>query len=73
MKELIKKLFYKLEFGRKIYWNLRAEDSNKRYHRLQHDFEVPENIMTTIKPKRLLDFGCGHGKLFPIYQNFGIN
>ena len=39
---------------------------------MKHDYEVLKSILTSIVPSRVLDFGCGNGRLFPLYQNLNI-
>ena len=55
-----------------MYCNQNAIDQYERYGDLKHDYEVLKGILTSIIPSRVLDFGCGSGGLFPLYQDLNI-
>jgi len=56
----------------KIYWNRRAYDIDEKWGEERDDYELLGEIITSLKPDRLLDFGCGSGRLFPLYHKLGI-
>jgi glycosyltransferase involved in cell wall biosynthesis len=56
----------------KIYWNRRADDIDGKWGGERDDYELLGEIITSLKPDRLLDFGCGSGRLFPLYHELGI-
>ena len=70
---LIKRCFYKTEFGRKIFWDQYSFEIFTKYGNDSIDFDVIKNILIKIKPKTLLDIGCGNGRLFPLYFMQGIS
>lgn len=51
------------------YWDSRAEDIDRNYGVLKHDFADIKLLIEELKVKTLLDFGCGSGRLFPNYNN----
>jgi len=57
---------------RQVYWNFRAQDIYERWGFNNNDFDVVKEIIILINPHRLLDIGCGNGRLFPLYQSLGI-
>jgi len=56
----------------KIYWNRRAHDIDEKWGGERDDYELLREIITSFKLDRLLDFGCGSGRLFPLYHELGI-
>ena len=57
---------------RKIYWDLRALDIHRRWGNETNDYDMLRSIILSILPKRILDIGCGSGRLFPLYLEAGI-
>ncbi len=51
---------------------MRAKDIDLAYGRDQADFPVVKRIIHKIAPQRLLDIGCGTGRLFPLYLEVSI-
>jgi ubiquinone/menaquinone biosynthesis C-methylase UbiE len=39
---------------------------------LQHDYTTLQNLLTRLNPRKILDIGCGSGRLFPLYLSCGI-
>jgi glycosyltransferase involved in cell wall biosynthesis len=70
--EKLSKKWYRLRFVRKLYWDLAAYDIDRRYGGLKHDYETLELLIAKMTPRRILDVGCGSGRLFPLYQSMGI-
>jgi len=56
----------------KIYWNRRADDIDEKWGGERDDYELLREIITSLKPNRLFDFGCGSGRLFPLYHDVEI-
>jgi|GEM_PF-848599 len=65
-------LFYQFHFSRKMYWSNRAKDIDERWGNSDGDFQVLRNIFSFVSPNRVLDIGCGGGRLFPLYKTWGI-
>lgn len=63
---------YKNEAGRELYWNIRADDIDKQWGAGQADYELLADIIKEINPDRILDIGCGSGRLFPLYERLQI-
>lgn len=75
--EIYKKLSYRLtvpwskDFVRN-FWNDQAEMIHDRYGHLDHDHQVLCHLFETYQPGSILDVGCGSGRLFGIYAQYGI-
>lgn len=64
-----KKCFiFRFSYPQKIYWTKMALNIDKEWGTMKHDYAILEKILLFIKPKYILDFGCGSGRLFPLYQ-----
>lgn len=57
---------------RAIYWNSRAKEIDEKWGEAKSDFEVIKKVLNIVKPRTLLDIGCGSGRLFPLYSNVEI-
>jgi SAM-dependent methyltransferase len=53
------------------YWNKRAIDINKTYGNSKQGFTDIPAAIDIIKPNHILDYGCGSGRFFSLYD--GIN
>jgi ubiquinone/menaquinone biosynthesis C-methylase UbiE len=74
---LLRKLFdyfglYRFQRLRKWYWEFMVEEIDQRYGGLEGDHETLKSVFAIVSPQRLLDIGCGSGRLFPLYQQSGI-
>jgi len=63
---------YKSSLGRRLYWRLRAKGLDQQWGEWKGDYEVLGGLLASLAPKRLLDVGCGSGRLFPLYQSCGV-
>jgi SAM-dependent methyltransferase len=62
----------KHKWPRSLYWNLRAWDIHKKWGDSTKDYQVLRTVIESVKPTRLLDFGCGSGRCFPLYLEMNI-
>lgn len=51
----------------KKFWERVAKKHSIVYGLSRHDFEVINKLLALTKAKKILDFGCGSGRLFPVY------
>lgn len=61
-----------IPWARKNYWNHRAYDIDQKWGMEKHDYDLLGKIILSIKPNRLLEIGCGSGRLFPLYSNLKV-
>lgn len=59
--------FYRFKSLSNLYWNFRAPDLARTYHDSDGDFAELRSFLCKFRPKRLLDVGCGRGRLFPLF------
>ena len=72
-KDKLKTVFYtKIAGYRERYWDSRASEIDRKWGSGKDDFHVLTDILSHVKPCRILDVGCGSGRLFPLYRQFGI-
>lgn len=70
---ILKRVAYRTSFFfRHQYWNRRAEDIDLQWGDQQEDYPILEHLLSEIKPKKLLDLGCGSGRLFPLFENLSV-
>lgn len=62
----------KISFVRNFYWNLQAKNIDKTWGNSKNDYIVLENVINQVKPKKILDVGCGSGRCFPLYKKLNI-
>lgn len=73
MKTLYFKVSYQFSNGIRIrFWDNRAPDVHEQYGSLKNDYYLLEKILNEIRPRNLLDIGCGTGRLFQLYNKMGI-
>lgn len=54
------------------FWEQKAEAVHQEWGHERHDYEVLREILLKYRPRRLLDAGCGSGRLFALYQECAI-
>jgi len=52
----------------RIFWDLKAEPMHKTWGKLKGDYDILNNIFKDILPSKILDIGCGSGRLFDLYK-----
>lgn len=57
---------------RRMYWNLRAHDIYEEWGEGTEDYDVIRHVISKVRPKRLLDIGCGNGRCFPLYDEMEV-
>ena len=58
--------------SRKMYWNHRSSDIDEKGGTEKDDYALLSKIILSLKPRRILDIGCGSGRLFPLYKDLKI-
>jgi len=58
---------------RKMYWDIATKGIDSRWRLSQHDYGVLTRVVEMYRPSRVLDIGCGTGRLFPLLQSKGIS
>lgn len=69
---IAQKLLYAIPAWRKYFWNSRAEGIHAAYGEFAHDYATLSQVIDDCSPLYLLDFGCGSGRLIPLYLKKGI-
>ncbi len=54
------------------YWDFNADGIHARWGRGRKDFLVLSEVLKRYRPQRLLDVGCGSGRLFELYRALGM-
>lgn len=49
---------------------MRANEINNRWGQSTSDYNIIKGVIEKYSPKTLLDFGCGSGRLFPVFNEF---
>lgn len=68
----LRALYNASDIWRRNYWERRAPDLDARWGKNTGDFAMLGEMLRALQPARLLDFGCGSGRLFPLYLQLGI-
>ena len=68
----IQEILYHSEIGRKIWWNYRARDLYDTYGHQEGGHDTLEWAIQRVKPRRLLEIGCGNGRNFPLYNSLDV-
>lgn len=58
---------YRLPAWRRHFWNQMALNVHENYAGFDHDYGVIGGLIDTYQPASLLDYGCGSGRLIPLY------
>jgi ubiquinone/menaquinone biosynthesis C-methylase UbiE len=74
---ILKRKFYNKEKAlyikhSKQFWDNYAPEIDKKWGQTQEDFAILSEIIFQVKPKVIFDFGCGSGRLFPLYLKYEI-
>ena len=56
-----------------VFWNNYTEKIDQKWGKSEHDYELLTNIISQTKPKTIFDYGCGSGRLFPLYLQFDVS
>ena len=62
-------------YFRRIYWDVRTNGLIRKYRtgvQAKVDYPIYKAYLERTRPKRLLDMGCGSGRLFPLYNELTI-
>lgn len=60
---------------RRIYWDVKTNGLIKKYRtgmQAKVDYPIHRAYLERMQPSRLLDIGCGSGRLFPLYNELMI-
>lgn len=57
---------------RKVFWDNSAEEIYLDYKNARHDYETLERIILKNKVNKVLDFGCGSGRLMELYKKLNL-
>jgi len=63
---------YRTPHGRAVYWDRRVREIDQAWGQMTGDYPLLTEILTRLHPSRLLDIGCGSGRLFPLYHDLHI-
>jgi len=63
---------YNFSLFRNIFWDLRAKACYDKWGDKKGDYDVLKDIIVLNKINHILDFGCGNGRLFPLYISLNI-
>lgn len=63
---------YRFPWGREAYWEQRAPDIHEKWGTDTVDCDVLRAVLARVRPRKVLDVGCGSGRLFPLYLECGV-
>lgn len=63
---------YATSLGRRLYWSHRAKDLYETYGHLQGGFAPLAAALQQVRPRRVLEIGCGNGRLLEPVAAFGV-
>jgi len=70
---ILKRFAYRRSFFfRHRYWDKRAEDIDLQWGDQQGDYPILNHLLSEMKPRKLLDIGCGSGRLFPLFEKWSV-
>lgn len=69
---LIQRVYSRSSYLRNKFWDKKAADRDFRWGRHTDDYSVISSIITQLNPQKILDIGCGSGRLFPLYHSLDI-
>ena len=72
IKIIFNRIFYQSVLGREKFWDNYSDKIYRDYGNDKIDYDVLEKIICLIKPNKILDIGCGNGRVFPIYFKHNI-
>ena len=73
MKNKSAELFYeRLSWIRNIHWNSHALYIDENWGSRKDDYEILKSVIISCEPNRILDVGCGTGRLFPLFDSLNI-
>jgi ubiquinone/menaquinone biosynthesis C-methylase UbiE len=53
-------------------WDSQADMIHQQWGNDEHDYEVLSRMLTTYHVQSVLDIGCGSGRLFKLYLQYGV-
>lgn len=65
----------KTDWGRRVvsgFWEAQAQPIHEQWGSTSHDFQLLRTLLQRYQPARLLEVGCGSGRLFGLYREQGI-
>ncbi len=71
--KICRRLIKTVPWFRKEYWEHRAFDIDQKWGTANHDYTLLSEVILSLEPKRVLDVGCGSGRLFPLYNDLKVS
>jgi len=66
------KPFYSIGLIRRIYWEVYAPEIDRAWGNERDDFSTISGVLDRFRPSKVLDVGCGSGRLFGVYTDHKI-
>lgn len=63
---------YAFPLGRRLYWAHRAKDLYETYGQTEGGFDALMKVVEIIRPRRVLEIGCGNGRNLALFSRLGI-